>query len=202
MLSHRVTDRRLARHEDELRHHLRINGNGREQRPGCYDTRRIRRLPGAAREIVGPGKAAHVKDRGDPAAQIRAMEMLRVSLQCMNYGVIGVFRSQIECVRPAVKPAGLRIVHMGIYQTRADVGAVEVYRSGARGPGARSSSAGTGNSAVVDDDVGIGDRARARINEGSVPKAERTGGTRRGSFNGFRGRSAASAKDEQRHYGE
>ena len=100
------------------------------------------------------------------------MEPLGVCLERPADGVIGVLRPEIDGVRSPIHPAGLGVVHVGIDQPRAEIGAGEVDNPGAAGTRTGGSSAGAGDASLIHRDTGIRNRFRTGTYESGVLERE------------------------------
>src|SRR5439155_15137691 len=107
--AYRLTHGGLVRHIDELAlvGQVEPEVDGREERPGGLDPRGRGAPSRPLLELEGPGVTAHVENRGDAAAQVRAEEPFGSSVQLRLDRLVGVAIAKVEGVGSAVHPARL-----------------------------------------------------------------------------------------------
>src|SRR3954465_2069507 len=128
-------------HELPLRREVQPVVDGREEGPGGGDPRHLQVGLGPGGEPQGPGVAADVEHPRHPRAEIGVAEALGVAREVGDRLVVGVAGAQVDGVRPAVGPAGLGEVDVGVDQAGGDPEAVEigdVHSGGDRTGGARA----------------------------------------------------------------
>src|SRR5690242_5332476 len=171
MLIDGSADHRVARHVDELTHHLRIHGNRGEQRSDGYNPGCIGCLAGPSGQVVGPGETADIERGSYPAAEVGAMKALGMLAERGDDGIVRILGPKVGGVGPPIDPAGLGVVDVRVDQSRTEKHSAQINRLGAGRPWARARSSSAGDAIVLNEYGAVRDGIDTGVDQSGVLQA-------------------------------